>query len=229
MLEPDEKWKQGVRALEDQFKFYKLLPRNNAYGMFLYSKFKLEDLEVRYLIDENVPSLYTKFSIDNSSPVHLFCLHPRPPRPGESSSLQRDAELIKVAKEVKEINTEPAFVIGDLNDVAWSHTTRLFKRLSETLDPRVGRGFLNTFPASSKIFSFPLDHVFHTKKLGLKEMKVLRNIGSDHRPISISFEILERGEESSSPECADSEDKEEAKSTEQESKKWDGPVKEVDS
>jgi endonuclease/exonuclease/phosphatase (EEP) superfamily protein YafD len=39
----------------------------------------------------------------------------------------------------------PALVAGDLNDVAWSHTSRLFRRIAQMLDPRVGRGIYSTF------------------------------------------------------------------------------------
>jgi len=60
-------------------------------------------------------------------------------------------ERLKQAREVRtlvEASTMPTVVAGDLNDVAWSHTSRLFCRLSRTIDPRIGRGFLNSFDAT---------------------------------------------------------------------------------
>lgn len=229
LLETDEKWRVGLSVLEDKYRYKKLLPQDNTYGMFLYSKYELLNVQVYNLTDKTVPSIHAEFKINKSDEsVNLFCVHPRPPRPGEASSLQRDSELVKIAKIVSNLENKPALVIGDLNDVAWSHTTRLFRRLSKTLDPRIGRGFYNTFPANSKFFSFPLDHAFHTKELGLKDIKVLPTVGSDHLPISISFDIL-KSTSGCDPEKPSVSDLEEANKTLEESKSWKGPEKEVDS
>ena len=77
----------------------------------------------------------------------------------------------------------PVVVAGDLNDVAWSYTTSLFQRISRLLDPRLGRGFYNTFHAKYPILRFPVDHVFYSSSFRLVEMKRMPYYGSDHFPI----------------------------------------------
>jgi endonuclease/exonuclease/phosphatase (EEP) superfamily protein YafD len=121
--------------------------------------------------------------------VDFYAVHPEPPLPGDDSG-ERDAELVLVAKEVR-ANGRAAIVMGDLNDVAWSHTSRLFQRLSGTLDPRVGRGLYPTYPVGKPPLAWPLDHAFVTPHFQLTEIDRRGDIGSDHWPMLFGL-CLER-------------------------------------
>lgn len=88
--------------------------------------------------------------------------------------------------------TLPVIVAGDLNDVAWSHTSRLFRRLSGLIDPRVGRGFFNTFHAEKPRLRWPLDHVFYSDDFLLQALRRLPAFGSDHFPILIEIAYMPR-------------------------------------
>jgi hypothetical protein len=112
-------------------------------------------------------------------------VHPRPPRPAEDTE-ERDAELLIVGREAK-AGRLPAIVAGDLNDVAWSHTTRLFQRISSLLDPRIGRGLYSTFHARIPFLRWPLDHLFSDPAFTLVELRRLRYFGSDHFPVLVEL------------------------------------------
>jgi endonuclease/exonuclease/phosphatase (EEP) superfamily protein YafD len=121
--------------------------------------------------------------LNNLHFVALHFLHPTPPSPTENpTSEDRELELISVAKSVANAKA-PVIVTGDLNDVAWSSTTRLFRSISGLLDPRIGRGMFNTFHAEYWFVRWPLDHIFHSRHFQLKEIKRLSAIGSDHFPL----------------------------------------------
>lgn len=81
--------------------------------------------------------------------------------------------------------TGPVVVCGDLNDVAWSRSTRLFQKISGLLEPRKGRGFFSTFHARYPGFRVPIDHVFHSDHFRLVKMRRLGYVGSDHFPVHI--------------------------------------------
>jgi endonuclease/exonuclease/phosphatase (EEP) superfamily protein YafD len=188
LLETDEFWNQGTKELADRYPHQVLIPIDNTYGMLLYSKFKLIDSKVRFLVDREIPSIKTKVELPSGQLIQLYCVHPTPPVPGENTySTERDKELLLVAKEVKE-GTLPTIVIGDLNDVAWSYTTNLFTQISGLLDPRKGRGFFNTFHAKYPFLRFPLDHVFCSTDFKLLRLKRLENFSSDHFPILITLQ-----------------------------------------
>lgn len=98
----------------------------------------------------------------------------------------RDAEPLLVAQEVRD-GERPAIVAGDLNDVAWSDTTRLFQEVSGMLDPRIGCGLYPTFNAELPLLRWPLDHVFFEEEFGLLGIERLPYTGSDHFPLAVEL------------------------------------------
>ena len=187
VAEADEWWEAQLAELEREYQYSVHQPQDNTYGMILYSRLELVDPEIRFLVEDDIPSIHTRVRMRSGREVDLRCLHPRPPFPTEDeTATNRDAELLIVGKMIKEID-DPAIVMGDLNDVAWSRTNYLFQDISGLLDPRIGRGFYHTFHAEHPLIRFPLDHFFHSNHFRLVDFRRLPYFGSDHFPVYIKL------------------------------------------
>ncbi|WP_421764880.1 endonuclease/exonuclease/phosphatase family protein [Ekhidna sp.] len=212
LVEVDAKWKDAIdEKLSEAFPYKVLKPINNTYGMMLYSKLKLVDSTIQFLIEEDVPSIHTKIELSNDEIIQFYGLHPKPPAPGENdTSTPRDAELVLVGRMARKSKL-PIVVAGDMNDVAWSHTTRLFMRISGLLDPRMGRGFYNTFHAMRPLLKWPLDHIFLSHHFRIARLSRLANFHSDHYPILIEITLNPSTQALVSKEHADKDDLKEAR------------------
>ncbi len=186
ILESDRWWQEQLDGLTD-YPHRVACPLSNKYGMHLYSRLKLEDTRIDYLVESDVPSISGKVMLGRGQFAHLHVIHPKPPAPGENEcSTARDVELLVLAKALKDVDT-PIIVTGDLNDVAWSRTTRLFRRVSRLLDPRTGRGMFNTFHADYWFVRWPLDHVFVSTHFRICKIQRLGHMGSDHYPMLVDL------------------------------------------
>ncbi len=210
VVEVDAWWTERIGAALADYPHRVEVPQENTYGMALYSRFPLEDTAVRHLVEETVPSIWARVVLPSGPRMQLVVVHPRPPRPetGQGSEF-RDAELTLVAAALREL-PRPALVAGDLNDVAWSRTTRRFLALARLLDPRIGRGLYPTFPAAYPPLRFPLDHVFHSDDLALVSLRRLGEVGSDHLPMMIEVTVAPGAAAVQAPPEADTTDVEEA-------------------
>ena len=212
-LESDAHWEQALSVLEDDYPYRVAVPLDNLYGMHLYSRLALKDIDVKFILSDEIPSIHATVILRSGQPVQLYCLHPKPPSPTEAKdSTLRDAELLIVGDQIKDLD-ESCIVMGDLNDVAWSRTTQLFQRISGLLDPRVGRHFVNTFHADYPLLRWSLDHVFHSTDFALVQMQRLAHIGSDHFPVYVVLQtgrVFEKVQEELEQTEADEQEAQEA-------------------
>lgn len=212
LIEIDDDWQTALRPLRETYPHRMEAIRDDGLGLALWSRLPFENAEVRHLVSERRPSIFATVSLPDGNKARLVAVHPTPPglddetEEGRRDSRVRDAELVLVARAVSQQPEMPWIVAGDLNDVAWSHTTRLFKRLSGLRDPRVGRQLLNTYHANFALLRYPIDHVFLPEGSTVNSLGRVRLPGSDHFGVIADFQIPSQG----SPSPATPEDKAEA-------------------
>lgn len=204
LIEYNQAWQEALAPLKGEFPHRQGVVAEKGLGLMLWSKLPLVDSEVRYLVSDDRPSVFADVEYTDGRRAHFIGVHPTPPGlekrqdDGRHDSRIRDAELMLVAKYVAEHPDDDWIVTGDFNDVAWSHTTRLFKRMSGLKDPRIGRGLLNTYHAEYPVIRFPIDHVFLPASARMVRVERFHPTGSDHFAIVAEFTL--NGNEPTEPE-----------------------------
>lgn len=191
LVETNARWVEALAPLRDRYPHVTAQPQDNYYGLMFLTRLEVESVDLRFIVKDDVPSIRAVLHSPGGTRFVFFGMHPEPPVVGKDSD-KRDAELMLLAKEMMDDET-PAIVTGDLNDVAWSHTTREFRRISGTLDPRIGRGLYASFHADYRFARWPLDHLFVSPDFELKTLELHGNIGSDHFPVCATLCLTGNG------------------------------------
>jgi endonuclease/exonuclease/phosphatase (EEP) superfamily protein YafD len=109
-LESDNWWQSKLDALQPDFPYSVKCPKDNLYGMHVYSRLPLAESQIKYLVEADIPSIHALVTLPAGTNVRVHFLHPAPPSPTENAaSSERDAELIIVAKSVADAGI-PAIV-----------------------------------------------------------------------------------------------------------------------
>lgn len=182
LLETDHAWASALEPVLSRYPHRLHQVMDNTYGLMFATRLPMAEGRIDAIIDRNTPSVFAQLSTRAGDEFEYIGLHPRPPVPGQDTDA-RDAEIATAARRAKAMK-RPVLANGDFNDVAWSHTSELFKRIGGYLDPRIGRGTYPTFPAGYPGFRWPLDHLFITPEFRVHSLAVKESVGSDHLPVT---------------------------------------------
>lgn len=194
-MESNSDWEQALRVLESDYPTFQKVTLENTYGMHFYTRLKVIHAKTHYFVADDVPSIEAELETKDGHRFIFFGVHPPPPSPTEEqNSKERDGDLLSVAKRVRDYQL-PVVVVGDFNNVAWAKSSILFRKTSELIDARIGRGILSTFHAKYWFFRVPLDLLFHSPKVFIDKLAILSDIGSDHFPVACSFHLDPQSDE----------------------------------
>jgi endonuclease/exonuclease/phosphatase (EEP) superfamily protein YafD len=112
LTEPGAWWQAQLAPLARERPYTALQPQENGWGMLLYSRFPLVQPQVRFLVEEDIPSITARIRLPSGDHVQFHGVHPRPPRPRNDTG-DRDTELTLVAREIRD-QRRPAHKAGDM-------------------------------------------------------------------------------------------------------------------
>lgn len=222
-MESNGDWEKALRPLEKKYPYHHKVTLENTYGMHFYSRIEITEAHTHYFVADDIPSIEIHMKTNDGFSFVFFGVHPPPPSPTEEeTSKERDGDLLSTAKQIKGIN-KPVVVAGDFNNVAWSRSSILFRKTSHLIDPRIGHSFVSTFHAKYRMLRFPIDLMFHSENIFIKQLKTLENFGSDHLPVYCEFFIDHHNDEQEDlVETATAEEKAEAEKIIEEGKQENG-------
>src|SRR5690606_32523346 len=130
LTETNTRWRNEVAPLiKQRYPFAVEVPLENTYGMLLYSRLRLIDPEVKFLIDDSIPSIHGILQMPSGKQVQFHSIYPILPMPQyNSSSSDRDVEMMMVAKMVREAILL-VIVTVYFNFVSLSYTFFFFKKV----------------------------------------------------------------------------------------------------
>lgn len=188
-MESNMDWQNALTVLEKDYPYRHYVPLENTYGIHLYSKIEILEIQEHYFVSDDIPSIQAKMKTSDGYIFYFFGVHPPPPSPTEEdTSKERDGELLSIAKVVRNLKA-PCIVVGDFNTVAWSKAATLFRKTSETIDPRIGRGLISTYHSKYFFLRFPIDQLYHSTDIFVRDIFAMQDFGSDHLPLYCRFYI----------------------------------------
>jgi endonuclease/exonuclease/phosphatase (EEP) superfamily protein YafD len=158
-----------------------MLPREDAYGIGVLSRWPLSSVEADDFAGDGLPSLAGRVQIAGR-PVRFLALHTRwPVTPGLAR--ERDRSLGAAARSIAEA-PGPAILLGDLNATPWSPAYAAFLAASGMRDAADGSRWQPTWSAGFWPLALRIDHVFVSSGLCTEDTQVGPAVGSDHRPLA---------------------------------------------
>ncbi|MCO4780781.1 MAG: endonuclease/exonuclease/phosphatase family protein [Candidatus Cloacimonetes bacterium] len=180
LIEVSKKWLRKIQEIEKNYPYNYKHPRDDNFGLALYSKYPIEQPLVVNFGNSQAPSIV---AIVKTTPAIQFVLtHTLPPLNTDYSN-RRNNHLKGLAQASS--TKERLIIGGDFNITPYSADYKSFLVESKLKNSRQGFGVL---PSWGPMFlTIPIDHFFTSQDVNTHQMEVLSANGSDHLPIYAEF------------------------------------------
>lgn len=187
MQEATSAWLFSADSLRARFPYRIIEPREDAFGIALYSKLPLDATAVNESVPMGYPDIIATALVGGKR-LNIISTHPMPPI-GSDAYGARNLQLDGVAQ-LAARSPKPLIVVGDLNVTMWSHHYRRFERESGLSNARKGFGINPTWPLFLPIALIPIDHVMISAGIAVTGVEVGPPIGSDHLPLLVRIRLM---------------------------------------
>jgi endonuclease/exonuclease/phosphatase (EEP) superfamily protein YafD len=184
--EINARWLADLAWLTNTYPHRLIQPREDNFGIALYSKYPLKDGRIFTIGEAGVPSIIATAEAE----FRKFCIvatHPLPPF-GSDYSRQRNEHLEQLPYFLT--TPHPILLLGDLNVTPWNSHFRNLLKQSKLRDSTKGFGYQPSWPSHIPPFLIPLDHCLHSETIGIFDRRIGKGVSSDHYPLIVDFGFI---------------------------------------
>lgn len=156
-------WMSQLAWLTNSLPHSLVQPREDNFGIGLFSKLPLSDSKVVYIGDAAVPSILATVSAAHTN-LRVIATHPLPPG-GREYSRWRNDQLERLPDYVR--SNLPILLLGDLNVTPWNYYFRRLLTRTGLRDSAKGFGVQPTWPNYNPLLRIPIDHCLHSEGIML--------------------------------------------------------------
>ncbi len=178
-------WMSDLAWLKNSYPYSLAQPREDNFGIGLFSKLPLAEANVVYIGDAKVPSIIASVSTTHTN-LRVIATHTLPPS-GRNYSRWRNDQLEKLPDYVQ--SPLPVLLLGDLNVTPWNYHFRCLLARTSLLDSAKGYGVQPTWPNYNPLLLIPIDHCLHSTDITIVDRRVGEDVSSDHYPVIVDFVI----------------------------------------
>ena len=182
VLEVSPAWAEALQKdtfIDKLYPYRKVIPRDDNFGIALYSQHPLDNIIIEDFGRNQLPSINAVSSIKGKQ-LGIIATHPFPPMNKVFHEQQK--QHFKGLTDIVNNSNYPTIIAGDLNTTLWSTQYKKLIQSSALLNTREGMGIYPTWPAGF-IFQIPLDHILVSKAIQTLKLESLAANGSDHLPL----------------------------------------------
>jgi endonuclease/exonuclease/phosphatase (EEP) superfamily protein YafD len=177
------RWLAGMAWLTNAYPHSRIEPREDNFGIGLYSKRPLVESRVVHVGRAGVPSILATVNIGWTN-LRVVATHPVPPA-GSLYSRWRNEQLDLLVEHVR--SPLPVLLLGDLNVTPWSAHFRRLLRRSGLRDSARGFGVQPSWPNFNPLLRIPIDHCLHSAGIAVTDRRIGPDVSSDHYPLIVTF------------------------------------------
>ncbi|HSH01816.1 MAG TPA: endonuclease/exonuclease/phosphatase family protein [Anaerolineae bacterium] len=198
LMEMTPRWGYQLRELADSYPYATYEARYGRLETVIYSRYPLANTELWELPlsrpeafanpHPDRPTVLTQVILEGGQPLALIATHPHSPITAWRSDV-RNQQLLE-AGQLAAQQTNPTILVGDLNVTPWSPYFQDMVAVSGLREARVGQGLAPSWPTfAPKPLAIPIDHVLASPDIEIIDLYTGADVGSDHLPIIVDFQL----------------------------------------